>query len=137
VELPDQYNTVYDLRFDDPELAGTTVKLRRSYGLIDAAAGLRTVNLDAIRAGMARPEDMERLRELVDEFADALVAWNLTDDGAPVPTTRAGVRSRDLLFVLALVAAFVDALTGMASEAQAVLDQAADESSIPMTINGG
>ena len=133
MRLPDRYDTVLRLKFDDPELAKLEVRLRQSYGLVDSAGGLVGADLDAIRAGQANPADLERLRALVADFSGALVSWNLEDDnGQPVGTDVHTVRSLDLLFVLTLVGAFLSAVVDMAAEA--VEAAQLDETNLPMNI---
>ena len=133
MRLPDRYDTVLRLKFDDPELAKLEVRLRQSYGLVDSAGGLVGADLDAIRAGQANPADLERLRALVADFSGALVSWNLEDDdGQPVGTDVHTVRSLDLLFVLTLVGAFLSAVVDMATEAAEAAQL--DETNLPMNI---
>jgi hypothetical protein len=130
MRLPDRYDTVLRLKFDDPELAKLEVRLRQSYGLVDSGGELVAIDLDAIRAGQAKPEDLQRLRALVADFSGALVSWNLEDDnGQPVGTDVHTVRSLDLLFVLTLVDAFMRALTDIAADAAQL-----DETNLPMDI---
>ena len=133
MRLPDRYDTVLRLKFDDPELAKLEVRLRQSYGLVDSAGGLVAADLDAIRSGQANPADLERLRALVADFSGALVSWNLEDDdGQPVGTDVHTVRSLDLLFVLTLVGAFLSAVVDMATEAAEAAQL--DETNLPMNI---
>lgn len=136
VDLPDRYDNIYVLRFEDPELSHLKVKVRRSYGLIDAAAALPSIDVEAVKAGRPRPEDLQVLRTLVDEFAGALVSWNIRSGGKRVPCTREAVRGLDVVFVLALVAAFWDALADMAQTAQAELEAVGGEASLPMEVAG-
>lgn len=134
MKIPDKYDTVFQLQFDDAELAKLDVRLRASYGLVDSAGALVAVDLDAITAGQARPEDLARLRALVTDFSGALVSWNLEDAaGEPLATDVHTVRSLDMNFVLALVAAFMETLREMGEQAQADLrDAQATEAELPM-----
>lgn len=138
MKVPDKFDTVFRLSFDDPELAKLDVRLRASYGLIDSAGALASVDLEAIKAGQAGPEDLARLRALVTDFSGALVSWNLEDAaGEPLATDPHTVRSLDMTFVLALVGAFMTALQEMSQDAQAALQQAAEaaqvaEAELPM-----
>lgn len=125
MKVPDKYDTVFQLHFEDPELAKLDVRLRSSYGLVDSAGALVAVDLDAIRAGRAGPDDLGRLRALVTDFSGALVSWNLEgDDGEPLATDVHTVRSLDMTFVLALVGAFMSALEGLGGQARAALQRA-------------
>lgn len=138
MKVPDKYDTVFALKFQDPELAKLDVRLRASYGLIDSAGELMAVDLDAIAAGQAGPEDLARLRALVADFSGALVSWNVDgDEGEPLGTDEKTVRSLDMTFVLALVGAFMEALeemSGQAKEALRQAEQAAEvsEAELPM-----
>lgn len=142
VAVPDGYDTIFKLEFEDPALAHIQVRTRLSYGLVDSAGALVAVDLDAIRAGRAGPEDLARLRTLVADFAGALVSWNLKgDDGRPLGTDVDTVRSLDMTFVLALVGAFMTAVQQMSKQVQAELraaEQAAQvgEADLPMQLLG-
>jgi hypothetical protein len=136
MKVPDSYDTVFMLTFVDPELADLQVRARYTWGLVDSTAELGGVDLDAVRAGTPRPEDVARLRTLVDDFADALVGWNLTGDaGQALPADRATVRQQDVNFVLALLAAFLDGVNTQA--AQALQAAQVDESTLPVQIADG
>lgn len=135
MKIPDEYNTVFRLSFEDPELAKMDVRLRRSFGLMDSSGGLLSVDLDAVKAGRPKPEDFARLRALVDDFSGALVSWNLEDDdGQPLGTDRHTVRGLGDLFVLTLVSAFMDALRemGQGSLRQAASAAEVDEATLPV-----
>lgn len=133
MRIPDKYNTVFTLDFADPELAELEVKVRRSFGLIDAAADLAHIDLEAVKAGKAGPEDLRRQRELVDAFAGAVVSWNLEgDDGELLPSDRDTVRGLDVLFVAEIVAALMGWLN---QESTALVESAGlHEATLPMEI---
>ncbi len=61
------------------------------------------------------PESLKAVGELFDMFSKALVSWNVVDDdGAPVPTTVAGIETQDLDFILETVMAWVSAIADVA-----------------------
>lgn len=53
---------------------------------------------------------------LCDEFAKCLTAWNLEDEGAPVPATAEGIADQDMDFMLGLVMAWMDAVVGVGAD---------------------
>ena len=115
-------------------MAEFTVRLRRSFGLMDAAADLAYVDLEAVKAGRTRPEDLIRQRALVDAFAGAIVSWNLEDDdGQPVPTDRDTIRGQDIVFISRIVAALI---AWANQEADALIGSAqVDESQLAMEVS--
>lgn len=119
MKLPARYNTVFKLKFEDPELDKLNVRLKQSYGLADSAANLVTIDLDSVRSGRAKPEDLAQLRQLVRDFSGALISWDLEDDaGEPVGTDEHSVRGQDMVFVLTLISSFLDALNEAARAAR-------------------
>ena len=134
MKIPDKYDTIFRLTFDDPELGGLEVRVRRSFGLLAAAGALEDVDDATLRDGHPRTADLQRMGDLVDAFADALVSWNLeTGDGEPMPTDT--VRSLDVVFVMVLVRALLDNITQLVQQMQADLQAAAavDEADLPQT----
>ena len=87
---------VYKLVFDDPELEGLEVKVR--------SLSIGEVENDEIR--------------VFEQFADALISWNLEDEnGEVLPTTLESVRSYpDYEFMALLANTWVDAVTGVKDE---------------------
>lgn len=127
------YNTVFTLKFEDPELEGVEVKLRRSFGLLDAGADMAYIDLEAVKAGKTRPQDLQRQRNLVDAFAGALVSWNLEDDdGQPIGTDRETVRGQDII----LIAQITGALMSYVNEEAAALIESVgiDEAQLKMEV---
>ncbi|HEX6970278.1 MAG TPA: hypothetical protein VF174_15895 [Micromonosporaceae bacterium] len=62
------------------------------------------------------PEDVAKLRQLFETFADALVGWNLErSPGKKVPATVKGVLSLDPKFVARVILAWMDAVAGTTS----------------------
>ncbi len=99
---------VYRLAFEDEELAGLVVKVRStSIGSLFDVLGLLTA--DDVSA-----ENLGQYEKLISGFAEALVEWNVEDEGgAPVPATYEGVRGQDADFILDIVHVWVQALMGV------------------------
>lgn len=77
---------------------------------------------------------MERVAELVEAFAGALVSWNITKKGEPVPCTAEGLMSLGTRFVLPMVQAWFAAVMGVDAPLPEDSDSGATalEESIPM-----
>lgn len=82
--------------------------------------------------------DRSGLKDMIAEFANSLVSWNLTDpDGEPVPATQAAALAEDHALMLAICSRWMDTLHGRDKEA-GPLDQPSPggepslEASIPM-----
>lgn len=101
---------VYRLAFEDADMGGLVIRAHStSLGGLLAALGVLVIDTDDLR-----PEDLARLHELFETFAAALVEWNVEDDrGQPVPATFEGVKSQDADFVLVVIRAWVDAVSGV------------------------
>jgi hypothetical protein len=78
---------------------------------------LDLTKLAELQGGTAGPEEMDQLRELFSGFADALLSWNLEDEttGEPVPATLDGLLAQEFDFVLQIVMAWLDAISGVAA----------------------
>lgn len=99
---------VFRLRFEDPDMAGLVVRARSiSLGQFLDVVGLR----DADPRQMARTD----LDKLFAAFAGALLDWNLEEpEGTPVPATLEGLHGLEPDFVMAIIAAWLDAMAGVA-----------------------
>jgi len=106
----------YLLRFRDDDLAGLEVRVR--------AAPMGTYLALSKLAGLAesdRAASAEKLYVLLvgggdgpdrqPGFVDYLDSWNLTDGGAPVPADAAGLLAQEFTFVLAVVLAWLEAIS--------------------------
>lgn len=132
MRIPDDFNTIVQLQFSDPRLAELDIRVRRSFGLVDSGAAVSTIDGDALRRGNVSSEDLAKLRQLADDFAAALVSWNLTDDqDQPLPADRDTVRSLDVILKLLLLNAFMAAITDLKAEIAQLVSQVS-ESEIPM-----
>ncbi len=105
--------TLYRLKFADPAYAG--LEVTTSVGSMDTF--VRVAKL----AGIKRPRDhepsadarslgaMDMLDDAYTAFSSVLVSWNLeTEDGVPVPATKEGLYSQELLFIKAILKAWTD-----------------------------
>ncbi len=98
--------TTLRLQFTDPSYSGLEVVCAAvPWGQVSEAAELAHVD-----PGNITDADQAKIDRLIGSFADALVEWNLIRDGEPVPATRQGVESLDLLFVMQLVGAWLAGL---------------------------
>ncbi|MFC4609720.1 hypothetical protein ACFO9E_18145 [Streptomyces maoxianensis] len=95
----------YHLDFTGTDLDGLEVTL---HGL-SIGEFLEIQKLRGLENGDADDSD-----SLVKQFADHLVAWNVTtEDGTPVEPTLAAVAGQDIDFVLTIINAWIRALTGV------------------------
>ena len=112
----------YRLVFEDPECAGLEVVAKSTsvaayQTIAEFAAGISTP---------PTPEEIGRLNELYEAFAQVLVSWNLEepildDQGAEVgtraiPATLAGLNSQDLPFVLMIIHAWMETVAGVTAD---------------------
>ena len=71
-------------------------------------------------AGQMKPGDPDSqataAEQLCAEFAKCLTAWNLEDEGAPVPATAEGIADQDMDFMLGLVMAWMDTVAGVGAD---------------------
>ncbi|MGR6923083.1 hypothetical protein ACU635_53265 [[Actinomadura] parvosata] len=103
---------VYKLVFaEDDDMAGLEVRARSmSTGALLDMAPLLDLKLSASPTA----EEMESIAELLEKFAQVLVSWNLEDeDGQPVPATLEGLLDQDIDFVIRIIMAWADAISGV------------------------
>lgn len=83
------------------------------------------------------PEDLPHLKKVLDAFGAALVGWNLTDGGTPVPATRAGLRTLDHALFRRLVLAWIDAMVTVPAplDPPSADGEPHPEQSIPMEVS--
>lgn len=102
---------VYKLLFEDDDMAGLEVKARSmSTGdLLDMAP-----LLDMKMSNAPTADELEQVRDLLERFAEVLISWNLEDeDDEPIPATLEGLLSQDIAFVMDIVQAWADAVSGV------------------------
>lgn len=87
------------LVFSDPSYAGLEV--------VCALPPLDKLEETAAIAADPAAVTPDTAARLLDTFAEQLVSWNLTRNGEPVPATRAGLGSLDLLFAMQLIMAWL------------------------------
>lgn len=125
-DVPKLTQRVFRLRFpDDPEFDALAITTRSvPLGtLMDATALGAELDVDlsdhdAVRAAVT-PKDAAGTLVLFEQFADALVSWELEEDDPErpgelrrVPPTLAGIRSQDVGHMLSIVNVWLDAVLG-------------------------
>lgn len=105
-----------NLEFEDPELKGLVVQTRGvATGLVLPIAGFME-ELDKDGAEFT-PEDMRKISEVFDVFAQALIKWNMEDlDDKPIPATREGIGQVDLELMLAIAMAWLQTIFGVSED---------------------
>lgn len=113
-QVPEDYSGTYTLAFTDPSFEGLEVVMgRHSFGALDAAARVATIDRGAVERNELNPDDWRALMLALAEFSDALVSWNLVDDnGRAVPPTLSAVKRLDVIWVLQVFLVWVQALIG-------------------------
>ncbi|MEV0618539.1 hypothetical protein AB0I81_34790 [Nonomuraea sp. NPDC050404] len=102
---------VYKLVFAEDDMEGLEVKARSmSTGALLDMAPLFDLKLSASPTA----EEMESIAELLEKFAEVLVSWNLEDeDDQPVSATLEGLLDQDIDFVMRIILAWADAISGV------------------------
>lgn len=111
---------VYKLRFEDPELKGLIVKVEPApVGAILCAtelAGLRDLDLsDPTSLDTEKLQALAKLGELFGMFADALIEWNITKKGKPVPATLEGIKKQDVNLMMYIINSWANASGGVSA----------------------
>jgi hypothetical protein len=132
---------VFKLKFADPEYEGLEVMAKSvSTGTLlefqalatearQSTPGLTSESsreeiAEAIAASNGNSDGVEKFSLLVDKFAGVLISWNveeeveLPDGGTvdvPVPANRDGLLAQDPDFVMAIIMAWTDAVSGVNS----------------------
>jgi hypothetical protein len=118
-------NRAFRLVFEDPELAEAEIHAKS----VPSGDFLKIAELMALRdSGDLTREDVANIRQLFGMFAGALVSWNLEDDerdedgkltgrDIPVPATLEGLLTQDFDFVMDVISAWMDAVTGVPDDA--------------------
>jgi len=121
--------TTYRLRFEDPAMEGLEVVAR--------SASVQTLLKITSLADLATESpETKVVHEVLALFGDSLVSWNLEDDdGHPVPADAMGLASQDMDFVMAVIMAWVQAVSQVAPPLPAASSpgqKPALEASLPM-----
>lgn len=105
--------TVFNLKFEDPEMDGLVVKARSpSMGEMFDVMNFRTLAFNPERMD---EQNAERLRDMFEFFGTFLIEWNLeTEQGEAVPCDVSGLLSQDHDFVLAVVMAWLGVVGSVA-----------------------
>lgn len=80
---------------------------------------LKSISFGKVRRliRLSDSEDESSMDEISEQFVQALVSWNLEDENdQPVPTTLEGVEDQDFDFIMKIVSAWLDRLTGPSEE---------------------
>jgi hypothetical protein len=104
---------VYRLKFADEEFAGLEVKAKS----VPLGTFLELSTLAEPIAGGDSREQVTRVSQLFAGFAQALISWNLEDEetGEAVPATYDGIMAQEFDFVLAIITAWMEAISGVAA----------------------
>lgn len=130
-DMPAAYSGTYELEFSDPSFAGLVVTMgRHTAAAIDTAIAIRDIDVQAAQRGELDVAEWGKLTAGIAEFSQALVSWNLTQDGVPVGTDYATIRNLDLVFVLQIYMIWVRALIGITWEG-------VDEGDLSMEVSPG
>lgn len=100
--------TTYKLKFADPAMEGLEVVAR--------SASVQTLlKITSLADAASENPETQVVHEVLALFGDALVSWNLEDDdGNPVPADAMGLASQDMDFVMAVIMAWVQAVSQVA-----------------------
>ena len=100
----------YRLQFDDPELEGFEVVMGSlSIGeFMDLTGSFTKVQGGDAAAGA------DSVSSLLTRFSKSIISWNLEDDqGKAVPATLTGVKGQEMDFIMTVVMAWMDAMSGV------------------------
>jgi hypothetical protein len=114
------------LGFEDEEYKGLEVKCK-SLPMGDF--------LDVSGRFTKEKQTDEDVEAILKAFADSITEWNLEDDNdAQVPATLDGLKSLDLEFVFAMIAAWLGGISGVAGDLgkASTAGESFPEASIPM-----
>jgi len=104
----------FKLKFADEEMDGLEVRARSAS--MERYLEIAQIQ-DAIdEADSPSAAEYDVIRRLGAQLAEHLVDWNLQEeDGTPVPCTADGLMSQDMLFVYAIVEAWMEAAAGVSA----------------------
>lgn len=92
--------------------------------------------LDGLLAGNDKTPTAEEVSAVFKSFAKALMSWNLEDDNdQPVPATLEGIYTQDMEFIMEIIAAWMEAVTGVDGDlgkGSIVGGQSLEELTLPM-----
>lgn len=103
--------TLFNLTFEDPDLAGMQVQAKA----LSVGQMLKTTDLAKLEDKRLPPEQkIPLMASMFDLFAQALASWNLEEeDGTPIPTSLDGIRSLEPTLALSLIRSWVTATVGV------------------------
>lgn len=115
--LPERYTGTFTLSFVDETFHGLVVVMKRhTIEGVRAAFKALTIQIGDLREGKLTQKQWKTIETALTQFASHLVSWNLTIDGVPVPASRAGVRSVDIVFVMQLYIVWLKLLLEAAAQ---------------------
>lgn len=120
---------IYRLKFADEDLAGLEIMARS----VSLGQLLELSSSEGV--GKVDKADAEQTKGMFELFASSLVSWNLVEeDETPVPTTYEGLLTQDTEFVMAIISAWSEAISGVAAPLAAASNsgETSPEVSIPM-----
>ncbi len=114
----------YLLKFKDSDMEGLEV-LMTSVSMGDLLA------LQSADATKTSPADMARLLGILER---AMISWNVEIDGVPVPATAQGFESMDMAFVMDIIMAWTEAISGVSPPlpGNSLSGETSQEVSLPM-----
>lgn len=126
---------IYHLDFQDPQFAGLDVRAK-GVPMRKFLDWMRSGSLTTMVGGTIEltPATGEVVAEFFEEFGRALIEWNLTNGGVPVPATLDGLLSQDPRWVMDVMGAWMQGVMGTSAPLGAGSNSGAPfpEASIPM-----
>lgn len=99
--------TIFRLRFPAGKHAGLVVDMRP----ISVGEFLDIAEMSDINPQRMSATDLPKMRRLFEILAAGIIEWNLLDrDGQPVPPDVDGIRTQDLMLVMDLAGAWMEAV---------------------------
>lgn len=118
-------NRVYKLVFKDEDMDGLEVRCRS----LPLAKYMELVGL--VEGGV----DLSNVGDILGEFAQVIVSWNLVDDDdQPIPPSAETLLAQDYDFVLAIINAWSAAIAGVSGPLERPSPDGEMEAQIPMAV---
>lgn len=97
---------VYKLRFEELDDLRVRVRKPSLKGMRLLTRAVRTLGDDLRGEHLDSLSRLDAWTDLFDALADALIDWDLKDQGIPVPATQAGVEEQDIEFLMRIASAW-------------------------------
>lgn len=115
----------YKLVFQDEDMDGLEVRCKS----LPLAKFLQMVAI--IDGGV----DMSNVADLIAEFAKVIVSWNVvSEDDQLIPVTAEALMGQDYEFVIAIIRAWAQAISGVSAPLERPSPDGEMEASIPMAV---